>query len=94
MKFKKKITSLVVLSAFSATQCGFLEAVAAGKSNTSGSLLGSLFKKIYSTDASKSKNKNKKRSLKNNKKNIKAKNKESFKQIVKSADAENKKSKE
>ena len=94
MKFKKKITSLVVLSAFSATQCGFLEAVAAGKSSTSGGLLGSLFKKIYSTDASKIKNKNKKRSSKNNKRNIKAKNKESLKQIVKSATAENKKSKE
>lgn len=93
MGLKNKVTSSVILSVFSVTQCGFLEASATSKTKTSENLVNDLSKKVKSGDASKGNGKKviKKKNVKNGEENLKAKNNVSIEQVTKSTGTESKK---
>ena len=93
MGVKNKVTSSVILSVFSVTQCGFLEASATSKTKTSENLVNDLSKKVKSGDASKGNGKkvSKKKNVKKGEENLKAKNNVSIEQVTKSTGTESKK---
>ncbi len=94
MGVKNKVTSSVILSVFSVTQCGFLEASAtSNKTKTSENLVNDLSKKVKSGDASKGNGKkvSKKKNVKKGEENLKSKNNVSIEQVTKSTGTESKK---